>query len=90
MQEIGGDPREAARIDYISGLLEKSRLMAVKDGILVAKTNHLVYALVEELSEAYLVNNEMAETVGILCKEVDELKVLIGKGKQNEICIRKD
>jgi predicted nucleotide-binding protein (sugar kinase/HSP70/actin superfamily) len=69
------DPREAYKKKYVAKVLENAKLIAMKrTKSLMATTADLVYALVEEMGEAYLCNNEMAATINGLGKEIDELK----------------
>lgn len=68
-------PREAARKRFMDSVLKRADGIAFKqDRLVTAETRHLVYALVYELSEAFLHNNEMASAINNIGQELDQTR----------------
>lgn len=67
--------REQARKQYLDVVTKRAKHIALKqDCSLIAKTSHLVYAILEQLSEAFLVNNEMAAEISRLRADIEALR----------------
>jgi hypothetical protein len=67
--------REQARKQYLKMVTDRAKQIALKqDSCLVAKTNHLAYALLEQLSEAFLVNQELVAEVSNLRADMEALR----------------
>jgi len=68
-------PREHARKNYMASVLKRADNIAKdQDKMVVAEMRHLVYALVHELSEAFLTNNEMAAALENLVVGLDQTR----------------
>jgi predicted esterase len=67
--------REAARKNFMDSVLKRADGIAFdQDKRITAETRHLVYALIYELSEAFLTNNEMAAAINSIGKALDQTR----------------
>jgi len=72
-EPVALSPREAARKNFMDSVLKRADGIAFKqDNRITAETRHLVYALIYELSEAYLTNNEMADAINNMGKALGQ------------------
>lgn len=68
-------PREAARKKFMDSVLKRAdRIAQDHDNLITATTQHLVIAVIHELSEAYLVNNELVAQLNNLAQGLEQTR----------------